>query len=77
MAARDNSQENSDNLNNTAVERIDKQLDMLDRRLDNLDSIVTSLVERVMHQPVSIEVTCPKCGQQIQIGVTGNVRAKG
>ena len=54
-----------------------KRLDMLDDRLDNMDSIVTSLVERVMARPVVIEVTCPNCGQTIQINVTSGVRLRG
>ena len=54
-----------------------KRLDMLDERLDNMDSIVTSLVERVMARPLVIEVTCPNCGQTVQINVTSGVRLRG
>jgi hypothetical protein len=54
-----------------------KRLDMLDDRLDNMDSIVTSLVERVMARPLVIEVTCPNCGQTIQINITSGVRLRG
>jgi len=54
-----------------------KRLDMLDERLDNMDSIVTSLVERVMARPLGIEVTCPNCGQTIQINITSGVRLRG
>jgi len=54
-----------------------KRLDMLDERLDNMDSIVTSLIERVMARPLVIEVTCPNCGQTIQINVTSGVRLRG
>jgi tetrahydromethanopterin S-methyltransferase subunit G len=53
-----------------------KRLDMLDERLDNIDSIVTSLVERVMGRPLLIEVTCPNCGQTVQINVTSGVRLR-
>jgi tetrahydromethanopterin S-methyltransferase subunit G len=53
------------------------RLDMLDERLDNLDSIVTSLIERVMGRPLVIEVTCPHCGQTVQINVTSGVRVRG
>ena len=53
------------------------RLDMLDERLDNIDSIVTSLIERVMGRPLVIEVTCPSCGQTVQINVTGGVRLRG
>jgi tetrahydromethanopterin S-methyltransferase subunit G len=54
-----------------------KRLDMLDERLDNIDSIVTSLIERVMGRPFVMEVTCPNCGQIIQINVTSGVRLRG
>ncbi|MGB5926316.1 MAG: hypothetical protein WBH01_09550 [Dehalococcoidia bacterium] len=54
-----------------------RHLDMLDERLDNIDSIVTSLIERVMGRPLVIEVTCPNCGQTVQINVTSGVRLRG
>jgi hypothetical protein len=54
-----------------------RRLDMLDERLDNIDSIVTSLIERVMGRPLVIEVTCPNCGQTVQINVTCGVRLRG
>jgi len=54
-----------------------KRMDMLDERLDNIDSIVTSLVERVMGRPLVMEVTCPNCGQTVQINVTSGVRLRG
>ena len=54
-----------------------KRLDMLDERLDNMDSIVTSLIERVMARPLVIEVTCPNCGQTIEINITSGVRLRG
>ncbi len=53
-----------------------KRLDMLDERLDNIDSIVTSLVERVMARPLLMEVTCPNCGQTVQISITSGVRLR-
>jgi len=58
------------------LEQLQRRFNMLDERLDNMDSILTSLVERVMHQPLSLEVPCPKCGQAIQINITGTVRLK-
>ena len=56
-------------------ERFKKRLEMLDKRLDNIDSVVTALVERVMRQPVTIEVTCPKCGNVVQIMLTSNIKS--
>jgi len=59
------------------LEHTKKRLEMLDKRLDNIDSQVTALVERVMRQPVTIEVTCPKCGSVVQIMLTGSTRTAG
>ena len=54
--------------------KVEHRLEMLDQRLDNIDSVVTNLVERVMYQPVSVECPCPKCGSTIKILLTGNVK---
>ncbi|MCJ7515278.1 MAG: hypothetical protein MUO89_04845 [Dehalococcoidia bacterium] len=59
------------------LEHTKKRLEMLDKRLDNIDSQVTALVERVMRQPVTVEVTCPKCGSIVQIMLTSSTRIKG
>jgi formylmethanofuran dehydrogenase subunit E len=56
-------------------EQMKKRVEMLDKRLDNIDSVVTALVERVMRQPVTIEVTCPKCGSVVQIMLTSNIKS--
>jgi hypothetical protein len=58
------------------MEQVNRRLAMLDERLDNLDSVVTSLVEKVMRPPLLMEISCPKCGQIIQINVTSNARLK-
>lgn len=76
MARRGNNNQPARDESALNIERVDKRLDMLDRRLDNIDSVMTSLVERVMQQPVILEVTCPKCGQAIQINIMSNVRRK-
>lgn len=60
-----------------ATKQIIKRLDLLDDRLDNMDTVMTSLVERVMGRPLTIEVPCPKCGQNIQVNVTSSIRLKG
>jgi formylmethanofuran dehydrogenase subunit E len=54
-----------------SIERLEKRLDMLDQRLDNVDSIVSVVAERVMQQPITINVTCSKCGQKIEIALIG------
>ncbi len=56
------------------VERIKRRLDMLDHRLDNIDSMVTAVAERVMRQPITFSMTCPKCGKEIEIALIGNER---
>ena len=53
------------------INRIMQRLDMLDRRLDNVDSIVSAVAERVMRQPMTINLTCSKCGQKIEIALIG------
>jgi hypothetical protein len=53
------------------IELIKKQLDMLDRRLDNVDSMVSAVAERVLNQPLTINVTCGKCGNKIEIALIG------
>jgi len=59
------------------IERLKKRLDMLDQRLDNIDSVVTAAVERVMSQPVGISITCPNCGKTIEIALIGTPRPTG
>lgn len=53
------------------IERLKKRLDMLDQRLDNIDSVVTAVVERVMKQPITFNITCPNCGRNIEIAIIG------
>ena len=56
------------------IEQIKKRLDMLDRRFDNVDSVVSAIAERVMKQPITFNVTCSKCGQKIEIAIIGTVK---
>ena len=44
---------------------------MLDKRLDNVDSIVSAVAERVMRQPITLNITCPRCGNKIEIALIG------
>ena len=53
------------------IERIIQRIDMLDDRLDNVDSIVSAVAERVMRQPITLNITCSKCGQKIEIAILG------
>ena len=59
------------------MEHIERRLDMLDQRLDNIDSTVSALVERVLNQPVTLNITCPGCGKNIEIAVIGGHRLTG
>jgi len=54
------------------IENIKRRLHMLDQRLDNIDSVVTALVERVMSQPISLNITCPHCGKNMEIAIIGS-----
>lgn len=54
------------------IEQIKRRLDMLDQRLDSIDSMVTAVAERVMRQPITFNVTCPKCGRNIGIAIIGS-----
>ena len=59
------------------IERVERRLDMLDGRLDNIDSTVSALVERIMNQAVTLNLTCPKCGNNIEIAVIGGHKPTG
>ncbi len=53
------------------IEHVKQRLDMLDQRLDNIDSMVTAVAERVMNQPITLNITCPDCGRNIEITLIG------
>jgi len=55
-----------------SLEQIRRRLNTLDQRLDNIDTMVTALAERAMKRPVSLTITCPNCGQTIEIGIVGS-----
>ena len=59
------------------AEHIKRRLDLLDQRLDNIDSVVTAVVERVMKQPITLNITCPHCGKNMEIAIIGSERAGG
>ena len=59
------------------TEQARRRLDMLDQRLDSIDSVVTALVERVMKQPMTISLTCPNCGKNVEIVIVGTQRPSG
>ncbi len=53
------------------VRQLQERIDVLDRRLDNIDSMVTAVAERVMSQPIVLNITCPRCGREIEISLIG------
>ncbi len=53
------------------MERIRSRLDMLDQRLDNIDSVVTAVAERIMKRPITFNITCSNCGRNIEIALIG------
>ena len=59
------------------IEQIKRRLDMLDQRLDSIDSMVTAVAERVMRQPITFSVTCPNCGKNIEIAIIGTEKPAG
>jgi len=58
------------------IERVKRRLDMLDQRLDNIDSMVTAVAERVMNQPITLNITCPNCGRNIEITIIGSEKPR-
>ena len=58
------------------LKRVKQQVEMLDQRLDNIDSMVTAVAERVMSQLVSLNLTCPHCGKNIEIALVGSQKPR-
>ncbi len=58
------------------LKRVKEQVDILDGRLDNIDSMVSAVAERVMSQLVSLTLTCPHCGKNIEIGIVGSQKPR-
>ncbi len=59
-----------------AIQHIEKRLDMLDQRLDNIDSMVTAVAERVMSQLITLNITCPNCGTNVEIAIVGSQKPR-
>ncbi len=55
----------------TSLEKLERRFDMMNDRLDNVDSIVTAVAERVMKQPVTFIVTCTHCGHKVEVALIG------
>ena len=59
-----------------AIQHVEKRLDMLDQRLDNIDSMVSAVAERVMSQLITINMTCLHCGKDNEIAIVGSPKIK-
>ena len=57
--------------NEPNILQLEARLDVLDQRLDNIDSMVTAVAERVMSRPMVITATCPHCGKNMEIALIG------
>jgi hypothetical protein len=53
------------------LDRLKQKMELLDERLDNIDSVLSAVAERVMKQPVSINLSCPHCGKNIEVSLVG------
>jgi len=58
------------------IQRIKQRIDMFDQRLDNIDSMVTAVAERVMSQLVALNISCPHCGKNIEIAMVGSQKPR-
>jgi hypothetical protein len=52
-------------------ERLKQRVEIMDERLDNIDSVLTAVAERIMKQPVTINLSCPHCGKNIEVALVG------
>jgi hypothetical protein len=51
--------------------RLKQRMELLDERLDNIDSVLSAVAERIMKQPVTINLSCPHCGKNIEVALVG------
>ena len=66
-----NKDENTGEAIAASLEKLEKRFDMMNDRLDNVDSIVTAVAERVMKQPITFIVTCSHCGHKVEVALIG------
>ena len=55
----------------SSLDKLEQRFEMMNERLDNVDSIVTAVAERVMKQPVTMIITCSHCGHKVEIALIG------
>ena len=56
------------------IQRLKSRLDLLDQRLDSIDSMVTAVAERIMNRPITLNMVCPHCGKGMEIDVIGSTK---
>ncbi len=76
MAKKDDDPNLVDREQTLDINLLKRRIDMLDQRLDNIDSMVTVIAERVMKQSITFNVTCPNCGRNIEIALIGNEKPR-
>lgn len=58
------------------IKALKRRMDMLDQRLDNMDSMLSVVAERVLKQCVTLNMTCPSCGRNIEIALIGTEKPR-
>ncbi len=58
------------------INLLKRRLDMLDQRLDNIDSMLTVVAERVLKQSITLNLTCPNCGRNMEIALIGTEKPR-
>ncbi|MBI4302794.1 MAG: hypothetical protein HY665_00435 [Chloroflexi bacterium] len=58
------------------IQHLQKRLDLLDQRLDNIDSMVSAVAERVLSQLITITITCPHCHKDVEIAIIGSQKPR-
>ncbi len=61
----------SSNRDISEIDRLKQRIEIMDERLDNIDSVLTAVAERIMKQPVTINLSCPHCGKNIEVALVG------
>ena len=59
------------------LDNVRKRLDMFDQRLDNIDSMVSAVIELVMNQALTVQTVCPHCGHNIEVALIGVRKPRG
>lgn len=59
------------------LDNVRRRMDLFDQRLDNIDSMVSAVIERVMNQALTVQAVCPHCGKNIEIALIGVHKPRG